>query len=136
MLVSQYTDKKLHSLLLPSFKVRSSGGLWSLPVLGNRPAGEPSERTNGPSTNSSRALAAAFAGTAAVNHSSEKGSDRTCAKERVGGTGKLGLRPEKMRNNFVHLENAAGEVVDTVRIGPVLICLCFSYCALSGSAKN
>jgi len=72
-------------LLLPNFKVRSSGGLWSLPLFGNPPAGEPSERTNGASTNSSRLLFVALVGTAAVNHNSENGSDRTCAKVRLDG---------------------------------------------------
>lgn len=54
--------------LFPSLKVRSSGGLWSLPLPGYP----------------SRSSAGLRLGDEGVNHNSERGSVRTCARYREG----------------------------------------------------
>lgn len=67
-LVVQISESLVIHLLLPSFRIRSSGGLWS-PPLPAKPCDGPSNSSAGPPQ-----------GEDGVNHSSEKGSGRTCAR--------------------------------------------------------
>jgi len=80
-----------------------------------------SERTNGPDTSPDVGPCAALSGTAAVNHSSDNGSERTCARLRIDEPEETRLGRVSIRSSVFHLESAAGELVVTVRICAAVI---------------